>query len=309
MPRANRWRWPPLCGLVCCLTLVAAARAGKRQEAAERAQVDIVVYGGTSAGVAAAVQAKRMGKSVLLVGPDKHLGGLSSGGLGWTDSGNKAVIGGISREFYRLIKKHYDRPEAWRWQAAGEYRRYRPGDDAQWTFEPHVAEAAFEKLIADHAIGVHRGQWLDRDKGVKIAAGRIVSITMLSGRTYRGAMFIDATYEGDLMAAAGVSYTVGREPNSRYDETLNGVQIARARSHQFERPVDPYVTPGDPTSGLLPRIHPGGAGTGGEGDHRVQAYCFRMCLTQVAANRVPFPKPDGYDAKQYELLVRYLGTG
>ena len=104
---------------------------------------DIVIYGPTSAAVAAAIQAKRMGKTVLIVGPDKHLGGLSAGGLGWTDSGNKAVIGGISREFYQRIKAYYDKDETWKWQKSSEYGRYRKDDDAQWTFEPHIAEKVF----------------------------------------------------------------------------------------------------------------------------------------------------------------------
>jgi hypothetical protein len=270
---------------------------------------DLVIYGGTSAAVSAAVQAKQMGKSVVVVSPDKHLGGLSSGGLGWTDSGRKEVIGGLSREFYRRVKKHYDRPEAWVYQKPAEYSRYRADDDAMWVFEPHVAEAVFDAWVTEHRIPVVRQAMLDRAKGVERKGDRIASITTLDGKTYRGRMFLDATYEGDLMAAAGVSYTVGREANAKYGETLNGVQTAHARSHQFESPVDPYVKPGDRSSGLLPRIHPGPPGEEGAGDHRVQAYCFRMCLTTVPENRVPFAPPEGYDPKQYELLARYLQTG
>jgi len=270
---------------------------------------DVVVYGGTSAGVSAAVQAKRMGHSVVVVSPDVHLGGLTSGGLGWTDSGRKDAIGGLAREFYQRIKDHYDQPGAWKWQRPEDYSRYRPDDDAQWTFEPHVAEQAFEDWVAKHDIEVVRDAWLDRDNGVAKDGRRITAITTLDGRTFRGSMFIDATYEGDLMAAAGVSYTIGRESNAQYGETLNGVQTRNAVSHQFERPVDPYVEPGDPSSGLLPRIHAGPPGEDGEGDHRVQAYCFRMCLTTVPENRVPFPKPDGYDPLQYKLLGRYLRAG
>ena len=270
---------------------------------------DLVVYGGTSSGIIAAVQAARSGSSVIVVCPDRHLGGLSSGGLGWTDTGNKAVIGGLSREFYQRIRKHYDSPEAWIHGKPEDYPRFRPDSDAHWTFEPHVAEQVFEQMVVEAKIPVKRGRWLDREKGVRKEGRTIVSITMLNGETYRGRMFIDATYEGDLMAAAGVSYTVGREPNSLYGETLNGVQVENARSHQFENPVDPYIVPGDPSSGLLPRIHAGPPGTQGEGDRRVQAYCFRMCLTDVPENRVPFEKPEGYDATQYELLARYLDTG
>ncbi len=166
-------------------------------------QADLIVYGPNSAGVAAAVQASRMGLSVILVGPDKHLGGLTSGGLGWTDSGRKEVVGGLAREFYQRLKKHYDRPEAWRFQKPEEYSRYRPDEDAMWVFEPHVAEQGFEDWVEESKFPVHRQEWLDREKGVVVRDGRIQSIAMLSGKTYRGKVFIDATYEGDLMAAAG----------------------------------------------------------------------------------------------------------
>jgi hypothetical protein len=270
---------------------------------------DIVIYGGTSAGVSAAVQAKRMGKTVIIVCPEKHLGGLTAGGLGWTDSGRKEAIGGISREFYQRIKKHYDKAEAWIYQKPQEYSRYRPNDDAMWVFEPHVAEQTFEELVAEYKIPVHRDQWIKRESGVTKNGTRIISITMLSGKKYRGRIFIDATYEGDLMAGAGVSYCVGREGNDVYGETLDGVQTRNATKHQFEKPVDPYIKPGDPSSGLLPRIHAGGPGKEGHGDDRVQAYNYRMCLTKVPENRVPFPKPENYDPMQYELLGRYLDKG
>jgi hypothetical protein len=270
---------------------------------------DLVVYGGTSAAVTAALVAKRMGKTAIIVCPEKHLGGLSAGGLGWTDSGNKAVIGGVSREFYQLLKKYYDKPEAWVHQKPSDYKRYRPGDDAIWVFEPHVAEATFEFWVKQAQIPVHRDRWLDRKNGVKKQGNRIVSIKTLDGSVYKGRIFIDATYEGDLLAAAGISYHVGRESNSQYGETLNGVQTRNAGSHQFKKGIDPYVVPGDPSSGLLPRIHPGGPGAEGQGDHRIQAYNYRLCMTNVAANRVPFAKPAGYDAKQYELLLRTLLAG
>jgi len=295
------------------------------------ASYDIVVYGGTSAGVTAAVQAKKMGKSVIIVGPDKHLGGLSAGGLGWTDTGNKTIIGGLSREFYQRVWQHYNQPKAWVWQRAEDYRTGRTRtaiDDSTktaWNFEPHVAERVFENFVREHQIPVHRDEWLNRDRGVKLANGRIVSITMLSGKTYAGKMFIDATYEGDLMAAAGVSYHVGREANRVYGEEWNGVQVgvlhhrhhfgelmAVASADLAAQPalkISPYVVLGDPSSGVLPRISTEPPGIGGEGDHRVQAYCFRMCLTDVPENRIPFPKPAGYDPKQYELLARIYAAG
>jgi hypothetical protein len=215
----------------------------------------------------------------------------------------------IAREHYRLIKAHYYMPEAWNFQRSEACPLYRLDRDAIWAFEHHVAERAFETIIEEFKIPIERSQWLDRERGVEKAGTRIVAIRTLDGKTYRGRTFIDATYEGDLMAAAGVSFTVGRESNATYGETLNGVQSRRDFSHQFERPVDPYLTPGDPSSGLLPRIHAGPPGNEGEGDRRIQAYCFRMCLTVVPENRVPFAKREGYDPMQYELLGRYLRAG
>ncbi|WP_145255957.1 FAD-dependent oxidoreductase [Planctomycetes bacterium Pan216] len=298
---------------VCSLRAVSAATLFLASitslPAAESKPHDVVIYGGTSAAIAAAVQVARMGKSVIIVSPDKHLGGLSSGGLGWTDSGRKEAIGGISREFYQRVKKHYDKPEAWIQQKPEKYSRYRPKDDAMWVFEPRVAEQVFEDLVKEHGIEVVREEFLDRESGVKKDGSRIEAITTLSGNTYPGKIFMDTTYEGDLLAAAGVGFHVGREPNSKYGETLNGVQARRARSHQFDAPVDPYIVPGDPSSGLLPNIHPGPPGKEGEGDDRVQAYNFRMCLTTAPDNLVPFPKPDNYDPMNYELLRRYLDTG
>jgi hypothetical protein len=278
---------------------------------------DVVVYGGTSAAIIAAVQAKKMGKTVIVVSPDQHLGGLSSGGLGWTDSGDKSVIGGLSRDFYHRVWQAYQRPEAWKHEPREKFGNkgqgtvaMDAGERTMWIFEPSVAEAVFEGYVKDFQLIVERDEWLDRARGVAKTDGRITSLRTLSGKTYRGRMFIDATYEGDLMAAAGVSYTFGREPNAAFDETLNGIQLAHAKSHQFAGKVDPYVVEGDPTSGLLPRIQdiPVG-GKDGAGDRKIQAYNFRMCLTKVDANRVPFPRPAGYDPKQYALLARALQQG
>ena len=278
---------------------------------------DVVVYGGTSAAVTAAVQVQRMGKSVVVVSPDRHLGGLSSGGLGWTDTGDKSVIGGLAREFYHRIWRHYEDPAAWRWQERSEYGNRGQGtpavDGAQrtmWIFEPHVAEEVFEDLVAEHGIDVRRDEWLDRGSGVRVEDGRIQSIATESGARFAGSAFIDATYEGDLMAAAGVSYTVGREGTDSYGEEWAGVQKdARHHGHFFPDSVDPYVTPGDPASGLLARISPEPPGENGSADDRIQAYCFRLCLTRVPENRVPFPKPEGYDPSQYELILRVFETG
>lgn len=288
--------------------------------AARAEEYDVVVYGGTAAGVIAAVQAKKMGKTAVVVGPDKHLGGLSSGGLGFTDTGNKAVIGGLSRDFYHRVWMHYDKEEAWKQQKKTEYGNKGQGTPAMdgenrtmWIFEPHVAEQVFEDYVKEFNIPVLRDEWLDRAKGVKKEGGRITGITMLSGKTLTGKMFIDATYEGDLMAAAAVDYHVGREANSKYGETANGVQtgVLHHRHHfgVLKDKISPYVVPGDPKSGVLPRVSAESPGKFGEEDKRVQAYCFRMCLTDHPDNRIPFEKPEGYDAKQYEMLVRVFDAG
>ena len=292
-----------------------AAAAG--QPAAE---FDVVVYGATSAGVIAAVQARRLGKRVVLVGPDRHLGGLSSGGLGFTDTGNKAVIGGLSREFYHRIWRHYDGDAAWKWQKREEYGNKGQGTPAidgdqrtMWIFEPHAAEKVFEDLIEEQRIAVHRGEWLDRAAGVAKNGDRITSIRMISGRTFSGRVFIDATYEGDLMAAAGVDYHVGRESQAAYGEKWNGVQtgVLHHRHHfgVLKTPISPYVVPGDPKSGVLPRVSTAPPGNYGDGDKRIQAYCYRYCVTDHPDNRIPFPKPERYDAKQYELLLRIYEAG
>jgi len=299
---------------------VLALLASSASSGAQPNQYDLVVYGGTSAGVAAAVQARRMGRTVVIVGPDKHLGGLSSGGLGFTDTGNKAVIGGLAREFYHRVWRHYQEPGAWKWQTRDSYGNKGQGTPAMdgehrtmWIFEPHVAERVFEAMVKEHAIAVHRDEWLDRENGVRKNGDRIVSITMLSGRTYAGRMFIDATYEGDLMAAAGVSYHVGREAQSTYQEKWNGVQtgVLHHRHHfgVLKEPISPYVVPGDPGSGVLPRISTAPPGEYGQADNRIQAYCYRYCVTDHPDNRIPFPKPDGYDPAQYELLLRIYQAG
>jgi hypothetical protein len=263
-------------------------------------QFDLCVYGGTAGGVIAAVAAAADGLSVVLIEPGRHLGGMSSGGLGATDFGNTQVIGGLSREFYRRMGAVYGKPES-------------------WTFEPHVAEGAFRDFIAEAGVEV---MFDSRVVGALKSGRRITSIQCErvatdganapvaspsgAGTVSIGArMFIDASYEGDLMARAGVSYAVGREPVSKYRERLNGI-CAQTPFHQFEVPVDPYVRPGDASSGLLPLIGSGDAGSPGNGDRRVQAYNFRLCLTQRADNRIPFAPPANYDPKRYELLARYL---
>ena len=289
-------------------------------------QYDLIIYGGSSAGMAAAVQAKRSGLSVLVLEPGTRLGGLTTGGLGQTDIGNKQVIGGIAREFYEDVKKHYDDSMHWVFQSPSDYRdggqtRTEAGETAMWTFEPSAALSVFEDWVAENQIDVVFNQKLDREDGISLKDRQIQQIAMISGNKYRARIFIDATYEGDLMAAAGVTYTVGRESNKTYGETLNGVHTRLtdttmtgfpARNqfhHNFVDGVDPYEIAGVPSSGLLPGIDPEGPGEFGSGDHRVQAYCFRMCLTDHPDNRIPFTKPTDYDEINYELLLRNYEAG
>lgn len=284
-------------------------------------EADICVYGGTSAGIVAAIEASRLGKSVILIEPTTRLGGLTTGGLGATDIGNKQAIGGISREFYQQVKAYYQRPSSWKWQTFDEYRKKHPGardesEDAMWTFEPSAALKIYQEMLAQTKVILRTGERLDRKQGVKKTGNAITEIATLEGGRYKAKMFIDATYEGDLMAAAGVSYTFGRESNQQYGETLNGVQTNRinlsltgavshnARFHNFIDEVDPYIIKGDPSSGLLPMIDPDGPGIEGQGDKKIQAYCFRMTLTDVPENRIPFVKPKTYNEQYYELLFR-----
>jgi len=311
------------CFVSCCLllsgytpTAPAASPLVDRQVAVR--QSDVVIYGGTSAAVIAAVQVKKMGKSVIIVSPDRHLGGLSSGGLGFTDTGNKEVIGGLSREFYQRLYTHYQKETSWTWQKQAEYGNKGQGTPAldgssrtMWIFEPHAAEQVFEDLVREHKLTVYRNEWLDRTaRGIQKKAGAIQSFRTLSGQVYAGRMFIDATYEGDLMAAAGVSYHVGREANSTYGETHNGVQVGVFQhGHHFKTTISPYNVPGDPASGLLPEVSAEKPDANGTGDSKIQAYCFRLCLSNYPDNRIPFAKPAGYDPARYELLARVFAAG
>jgi hypothetical protein len=260
-----------------------------------------------------------MGKSVIIVSPDKHLGGLSTSGLGFTDTGRKEVIGGLAREFYQLLYDHYMKPESWTWQKQTEYGNKGQGSPAidgekrtMWIFEPHAAEEAFNLMISRNNIMVYRDEWLDRQNGVSKEKGSIISIKTLSGKTFLGEIFIDATYEGDLMASAGVSYHFGREACTEYNEEWNGVQIGDFphKHHDFDTlKISPYAVLGDSSSGILPGISSAAPGSRGDGDKRIQAYCFRTCLTKNEHNRVPFTRPDGYDSTRYELLIRIYDAG
>ncbi len=252
----------------------------------QKTDVDICVYGGTSAGVIAAYTARMQGKSVVLVEPGRRLGGLSSGGLGFTDIGNKSAVTGISRDFYRRIGRHYGKFE-------------------QWIFEPHVAEETFRQFVREAMIDVRLQTRLVR---LQKTGTNIQEITVENTRTtetnyaIRAKVFIDCSYEGDLMAMAGVSYKVGRESNEDYNEIYNGVQVRN--KHQFPDGIDPYKVPGQPSSGLLWGISAETLPPEGTGDNKVQAYNFRICLTSDPANRIPITQPGNYDSTRYELLIR-----
>jgi hypothetical protein len=259
-------------------------------QAQKTTTVDVCVYGGTSAGVMAAYTAKKMGKSVLLIEPGRHLGGLSSGGLGFTDIGNKFAISGLALDFYRKIGDHYGKFE-------------------QWIFEPHVAEQTFNSYIKKGNVPVLYAHRLKAANKTGTVINDIIIESSASphpstDQRIKAAMFIDCSYEGDLMAMAGVSYTVGRESNATYNETYNGVELRE--KHQFPDGIDPYVVKGKPESGLLWGISPDPLQPQGSGDKKVQAYNFRICLSKDPANKINITRPEGYDSTKYELLLRVL---
>lgn len=257
-----------------------------------KAQYDICVYGGTSAGVIAAYTAAKQNKKVILIEPGKHLGGLSSGGLGYTDIGNKYVVTGLARNFYRRMGKHYGKFET-------------------WIFEPHVAEAIFNDYIKEANVPV---LYQYRIVNAVKKNNSIQNITIENAavpqsrlnKTITAKMFIDCSYEGDLMAKAGVSYIVGREDNSTYNETWNGVQLLD--KHQFPDGIDPYKIPGDSTSGLLWGISKNPVLPNGTGNKMVQTYNYRLCLTNDPSNRIDITRPEGYDSTMFELLLRYIAV-
>lgn len=302
--------------LFCSTVLISGPSGSRAALAAPPQQADVVVFGGTSAGIMAAVQVRRMGKTVIVLEPSQRIGGLTTGGLGQTDIGNKQAIGGLSREFYRRVRQHYDDPANWKWQKKEEYRdggQTQTGEeeDTMWTFEPSAALEIMQGFVDRHDIPVVYQFQLQSVDMSKDGGDRIESVKGEDGTVYSATMFIDASYEGDLLAAAGVDFTVGREGITKYDEPFAGVQTRgpKAGNHNFVDGVDPYVVAGDPGSGLLPFIDPEGPGPEGAGDHRVQAYCFRMCLTDHPENRIPFKKPEGYDELDYELLFRNYEAG
>jgi lysophospholipase L1-like esterase len=293
--------------MLACLLTASVARAAD----------DVVIYGGTSAGVIAAIEASRLGKSVTLIEPTQHLGGLTTGGLGMTDVGKPQAVGGLAHEFYHRLWLYYQQPDAWTAQTKDSYKNamgqgVRAMDDteqAMWTFEPHAAEEVFESWLNETGVHVVRGERLDLKAGIVKEKTRITELKMESGKTFPAKMFIDASYEGDLMPQAGVSYTVGREANSQYGETLDGIEAIKAVKNQLVAGIDAYIKPGDTTSGLLPGVNHDTGGTDGTADHKIQAYCYRMCLTTDPANSVAIEKPAGYRELDYEILLRSIELG
>ncbi|PSL43915.1 FAD dependent oxidoreductase [Chitinophaga niastensis] len=278
--------------LLCILAFNMVSFAQKNTTA------DICVYGGTSSGVIAAYTAAKSGKTVILIEPGKHVGGLSSGGLGYTDIGNKYAVTGLANNFYRRIGQHYGKFE-------------------QWIFEPHVAEGIFNDYLKAVKIEVLYSHRII--KAVKNRNGYIQNIVVenaekpnsATNKTIAATVFIDCSYEGDLMAKAGVPYTVGRESNAQYGEHINGVQVPEfPANHQWTNQlpdgIDPYKIAGNPASGLLWGISTNTLQPQGSGDKAVQAYNYRICLTDDSTNLIPITKPEGYDASKYELLLRVM---
>jgi hypothetical protein len=240
---------------------------------------DVVVYGGTAGGAIAAIAAANEGQHVALIEPRHHIGGMTSGGLGRTDFGDMSVIGGMSLEFYKRLGKHYD-------------------EDVSWFFEPHRAEKTLRDWLKEAGVALY---FDSRLKSLTKDGTRIASITLLNGDVFAASVFIDCSYEGDILPRAGITYTWGREGKAVYGESLAG-RIAYSDKHQFDVPVNPHDEEGE----LLPLIMPDDGLAAGAGDKKVQAYNFRMCLSSDKDNQVPFPKPDNYDPKRWEIMRRYL---
>ena len=252
-------------------------------------ETDVCVYGGAPGGVTAAVQAARQGKRVALLVFNNHLGGMSSSGLGATDLGSPdtSYIQGMSREFYQRIGAKYGRR------------------GVQWSFEPHVAEAVFNDLVREAKVTVYLNRRLAK---TTLEQKRITKIATEDGDMFRAKVFVDASYEGDLLKQAGVSYTAGREANSQYGETINGIQ-RRTSGNNLPNGIDAYIKKGDPSSGLLSGVNASAGGPDGSADSKIQAYCYRMCLTKTPNNRIPVGQPAGYKESDYELLFRAIEVG
>ncbi len=291
------------------LLLLMVGPAVRTSAAGDSLSADVCIYGGTSAGVIAAVQAASLGKSVVLLEPGRHLGGMSAEGLGSSDIDNhrgfrnSPAVGGLALEFYRRIAAHYGRTAEFEAMLAEGTKR-----PQLWRFEPKVAERVFDEWASEAGVRVYRGHRLHENNAVEKNGARLLAIRCENGASVRARVFIDATYEGDLLAAAGVTFAVGREGNARYGETKNGIRKDTTHS-QIDRRIDPYVVPGDPASGLIAGVTGDELGEHGAPDESIQGFRFRTVLTKRAENRIPFAPPSGYDPKEFELLRRYIAAG
>lgn len=245
---------------------------------------DVLIYGGTAGGVLSAIAAAREGASVLLIEPGQHLGGMLTGGLSHTDYGDRAVIGGLAIDFYRRVAKYYDK-ELYFWRGP----------------EPTIGENLLKDWLKELKVKIIYGE---RIKALEKQGKEIKSIESLSGKSFAAKVYVDATYEGDLLARAGVSYTIGREGVSNYGESWAGRQPFRPDKHTFPLPVSPFKNGKD--GELLPLINPRPMAAIGQADSGVQAYCFRLIMTNNPTNRIAITRPADYDSARYELLRRYL---
>ncbi len=277
-------------------------------------KADVVVYGDASGGVTAAVQAAKMGKSVILVSQYGHLGGLTSSGLGWSDIGNDSILGGLSRDFYHAAYLHYQKDDSWNLEKRDGFPQmaqgtpaFNPKNELASVFEPKIAEDIFDAMAKEAGVKIINGR-LNLKKGVVMDGNRISKILLESGDAVEGKMFIDASYEGDLLPLAGVTFTIGREANAKYGETGNGITGA-AKKNQLPKGIDPYRVKGDASSGLLAGVNPDMGGEVGDGDDKLQAYCYRMVLTDVPENRVMIEKPKNYNVADFEMLFRSIEAG
>ncbi|KAG5759297.1 hypothetical protein H9Q72_012579 [Fusarium xylarioides] len=303
---------------IVCLYIITSLTVGVLSATSHES--DVIIYGNTVAALAAAIQTVRMNRTATLVFPTSRIGGLTTSGLGWTDSKDGNTIGGIAREFYGKVYDYYDNDDAWTRETRDDYLakhiEAQPGpaigDKVQWTFEPKVAEEILEKWIKDEGIPVFRNESILRtSSGVKKDGAVIKSFQTRSGSTFSGKMFIDAGYEGDLMETAGISYRVGREDKQEFDESAAGIHFNEPRRLAA---IDPYNDPDDPDSGLLPGVGRvitkfAALESRSKKDHRLQAFNYRLSLTREDDNKVEFFKPDGYNESHYKILIRYIKTG
>ncbi len=320
---ANRRGWVKPNALAVLATLVSGmVQAAEGTSTAQVFQADVCVYGATSGGVVAAVQAARLGKRVMLLEPGQHLGGMTAGGLSAVDIGDPRTVGGLAREYFTRLVKGYGKTLAW--DRPFPRKGGGPATGGAYSIEPHTAERLFDEMARESKADVYFGARL---ASVKKDGARIVELVAEDGRVFRAKMFLDTTYEGDLMAKAGVSYTLQREGNARYGESCNGIHYSDKYLPRAEHgkpglngrvpggqgvwdrdlPLDPYRVPGDPKSGLLPLVQAGDPGRPGEPAAGVQAYCYRLCLT-TNASRLPITPPRDYDPKRYEIVARFIAA-